>query len=314
MNKHILTLLGGSADELRVPMDAFVEVLAILADGARQAARFAVEGESRRKGPRPTWLDAATRFDLVGLTAGSAVVAIEAPTLREADPSRFEPSAQRTLFEEQPADFVDRTAVELFAQVFASAVEGDSSRVLADRPLLETCVRLARAAGGRFAGVRLDGLRDRENALVIRPEHLPRLERLRDDTPDPQAVRVAGILDTISATRVDIVLRLPDGTKVPARMEAHDPAELRALFGQRVVVSGIAHYRPSGQLLFVAVEALDATDEADAIFERLPAARAGRRIAPLVAQDENTGVGAFFGIWPGDESDRDLLDALEAIE
>ena len=89
--------------------------------------------------------------------------------------------------------------------------------------------------------------------------------------------------------------------------------QLRARFGQPVVLSGFAHYRPSGQILFVVIEELAAMDEADAIFERLPAPTIGRPIASPVAQDESTGVSAFFGTWPGDESDQDLLDALQAI-
>jgi hypothetical protein len=36
-------------------------------------------------------------------------------------------------------------------------------------------------------------------------------------------------------------------------------------------------------------------------------------VASLPPQAEGTGVSAFFGTWPGDESDEELLDALEAI-
>jgi len=56
-----------------------LETVGALLEGARQATRFFIEGESTRKGPRPAWLDAACSVDVTGLTAGSAVVALEAP-------------------------------------------------------------------------------------------------------------------------------------------------------------------------------------------------------------------------------------------
>lgn len=37
------------------------------------------------------------------------------------------------------------------------------------------------------------------------------------------------------------------------------------------------------------------------------------RVAPNVPQDEKSGVSAFFGTWPGDETEDDLLKALKAI-
>jgi len=36
-------------------------------------------------------------------------------------------------------------------------------------------------------------------------------------------------------------------------------------------------------------------------------------VARLIPQDESSGVAAFFGTWPGGESDEDLLAALDEI-
>lgn len=45
--------------------------------------------------------------------------------------------------------------------------------------------------------------------------------------------------------------------------------------------------------------------------ERASKATATMPAASPLPQDETTGVAAFFGTWPGDESDEELLDALE---
>lgn len=309
MKEHTLTLMGGTAEEVRVPASVLQEALAVLIDGARAATRFAVEGESTRKGTRPAWLEAACAIEVTALTAGSAVVGVEAPTLEDADPARF----ASELFEEGVA-LGRATAVDLFGEVLASVVEGEADSVMADRALLDVCARFARVGGAGFAGVRLGGLRNRDTPVEVTAVHAEQIERLRDETPTPQAVRVAGTLDTISASRADITLTLRDGTKVPVLLEGHDPDALKVLFNERVLVSGMAQYRPSGRLLRVLGESIGRARAEDAIFEVLPRAVAPLPVVLEQRQDEETGVSAFFGTWPGEESDGDLLDALQSMK
>lgn len=313
MNKHKLTLLGGSHGELRVRADILHETLGALLEGARHATRFFVEGESSRKGPRPGWLDSACRLDIRSLSAGSAALAVEAPTLEEAAPFRFGHEGQGALFDEPEHGVATQTAVDLFGTVLASVLEGQTDEVMADRALLDTCVRFARAAGDGSDGIRLEGLSGRAEAVTVRLDDVPRLEMLRDETPEPQAVRVCGVLDTISASRSDVLIRLSDGSKVPARLEEHDAETLQRLFDRRVVISGVAQYRPSGKLLLVDAESLSEAREADEFFETVPVARARLSVVPSKKQEGAAGVAAFFGTWPGDESDEELLEALRAI-
>lgn len=313
MKKHTLTLLGGTRGELRVPADVLLETVGALLEGARQATRFFIEGESPRKGPRPAWLDATCNIEVTGLTAGSAVVALEAPALADAVPDRFGGAHQVALFAD-PQQLLDasHSAVDIFAGVLASVVQGEKERVLADRALLDTCVRFARAAREGFDGVQLEGIAGLSAPLVVRRNDVAKIELLRDETPGPKAVRVSGTLDAISATKSDVLLTLTDGTTVAARLDAHDNEKLKALFGSRVVVSGMAQFRPSGKLLVIDVEHLGPARAGDAVFESAPKA-AARPVASLLPQDEAVGVSAFFGTWPGEESDEELLDALESI-
>jgi hypothetical protein len=252
-----MTLLGGTRGELRVPADILLETVGALLEGARQATRFFVEGESTRKGPRPAWLDAACNVEVTGLTAGSAVVTLEARTLVDAAPDCFGGAHQVSLFAE-PQITIDTgsTAVDIFASVLASVIQGDRERVLADRTLLDTCVRFARSVRDGFDGIQLEGIAGLDAPLVVRRNDVARIELLRDETPGPKAVRVTGMLDTISATKADVVLTLTDGTAVAARLDARDNEQLKSLFGTRVVVAGLAQFRPSGKLLVIDVEYL----------------------------------------------------------
>ncbi|KIG13502.1 hypothetical protein DB30_08014 [Enhygromyxa salina] len=277
------------------------------------ATRFAVEGESIRKGPRPAWLDAACAIDITALSPGSAVFELEAPTLQDIDTAQFGAGGHRSLFELHDHGFGAQTAVDLFGQVLVAVVEGQADDVIADRALLDTCLRFAKIPGSNYDGVQLDGLRNREKPLVISPRHVTQIELLRDETPTPQATRLAGTLDTISASRSEVILTLKSGAKVPARLEDHDPAALKEFFGKHVVVSGVAHFRPSGRLLLLDVESITEATAGDRLFEAVPVARKRTPVATPLAQDDSTGVSAFFGTWPGDESEDDLLNALQAM-
>lgn len=313
MKKHTMTLLGENYGQLRVPADILLEAVGALLEGARQATRFFVEGESTRKGPRPAWLDAACNIEVTGLAAGSVVIALEAPALSEAAPDRFGEAHQVSLFAE-PQRLIDSScsAVDIFAGVLSSVVRGDREHVLADRALLDTCVRFARAARDDFNGVRLEGIAGLDAPLVVRLSDVSKIELVRDETPGPKAVRVTGTLDTISASKSDVVLTLADGTAIAAHLDAQDNEQLKALFGSRVVVSGVAQFRPSGKLLVIDVEHLGPARDGDVVFESTPKATA-RSTASLLPQDEAPIVSTFFGTWPGDESDEELLRALEAI-
>ena len=135
---------------------------------------------------------------------------------------------------------------------------------------------------------------------------------MHNHTPAPKAVRLSADLETISASSPDIVLKLSDGSEVLARMEVHEPDQLRELFGERVVVSGIAQYRASGQLLRLEIESISPARRGDRLFETMTTALM-RPVGASVAQDATSGVAAFFGTWPGEETDEELLGALEAI-
>lgn len=316
MKRHALRLTGGPATELRVPADTLVEAVGALLEGAQRATRLFVEGESVRPGARPAWLDAACRIEVTGLSAGSAIVAVEAPTLAEAVPDRFGRERPESLFGEpgMPLDS-SRTAVDFFGDVLAAVVSGDRESLRADRSLLDSCIRFARAGGSTYEGLQLEGLSGRSEPVAVQRDIVRDIERLRDETPAPCAVRISGVLDTISASKTDVLLVLEGGETVVGRLQQPDPDALRALFGTAVVVSGVARYRPSGRLSVVDVEHVGPARAADAMWSRVPEPMPvrGAAVAQLVPQDATSGVSAIFGTWPGDETEEELLAALKEL-
>lgn len=315
MKQHRLVLQGGSAERLRLPIELLNEMLSAVQDGARRAARFHVEGSSASSGPRPRWLEACTAHVVTGLHPGSAVLELEAPVLQEVAPEQFGPQQQQDLFggAHGPID-ADGSAIDLFVRVLHQVKAGDAAAVHADRALLESCLRLACLPKGDFHAVVLSAGEDDCQSVELSPADVPQLEALIQDTPLPQAVRFTCVLDTISGSRQTALLRADSGETVLARCGSSvDPEALRTLWNERVLVTGTAHYRPSGSIQHIAVDGLQPAEAKDDLFAHTPLAPSRQPVFRTMPHDRKSGVASFIGTWPGDESDAELIEALQAI-
>lgn len=315
--QHKLVLMGGSPDEVRVKASTLKDVIEAMMEVARAATRFYVDGVSQQKGARPAWLDAACDMDILGLAAGSLAIAMEAPPLREVDPVRFGDSCQMKLLDEAPVPphpLGDFTVVDIVGQLMAEILANKDDEIVADGAVLDSCARLVRAASRGYSGIQLHGVHGQSSPVVVRQEHIARIERLRDATPPPQTVRVSGKLDSIVASRPDIRLLLADGTSVICRVEDHDIERLRALWGTDVVVSGTAHFGPTRRLLRIEVKDLSEARPEDRLFQQVPKARTASPVIDKRAAKGKRGVAGFFGTWPGDESEVELVDALTELK
>ena len=116
-----------------------------------------------------------------------------------------------------------------------------------------------------------------------------------------------GQLDMIRRSTRSFGLQLDDGSEVPGVLENADEVEqMRNFFGKRVLILGKAIYRPSGSLLRIDAHAIEHGEEQPSIFSKIPPARSRR--VPLTRK-VSAGQGwdsfsAYFGGWPGDETDE----------
>jgi hypothetical protein len=103
---------------------------------------------------------------------------------------------------------------------------------------------------------------------------------------------------------------LEHGEEVRGVLQEGDPELLQKYFGTEITVFGKAVYRPSGSLLRIDAQEILNTTAGRAAFSSIPEAlskipRTGGRL-----QTSKNGVVAFFGAWPGEETDDELLAAL----
>ena len=88
---------------------------------------------------------------------------------------------------------------------------------------------------------------------------------------------------------------------------------LQGYFGKDITVLGKAIYRPSGTLLRLDASEILPTAVGRRAFSKIPPSLAQPRAPERRLTPSRSGVASFFGTWPGEETDRDLLEALEEI-
>lgn len=294
------------------PPDALGEVLQAVPLAVRQSIRMGFQGRSTVRGRRPAWLRVISDIRLVDYQGtDDTVLVFEAPQFGEAHDELYQ---QPEFWPTKPPP--DDTGFDLLGDVLAdvAAEREDSDRF--DRPLLRGLSHFQRGLTQSFQGIYLSGHRYAESQpAALTSVTLDCARRLYEETPLPQRVRLVGRLDMIWQSRQGFALTLDDGQEVRGVLVEGDVSECKVLFNQRVLVQGRAIYRPSGRLLRIDAERIDAGAGEPALWSRVPPPR-GRKLDRqqfLQPQTLLNGVEAIFGKWPGDETDEEILDTLKRM-
>jgi hypothetical protein len=282
------------------------DVLDVVIEGSKRAVRMRTQGRSSARGKVPEWIEATADYS-VELNPGSTVLDLRVPTLLEAAPDTF---GQGEMFPEVDPE---RSSFHYFSESLAAAVAGDTDSPLFDRGLLEVFRRLDRAFDGGADAVTVENGRE----VRVRREHMQELARLEARIPPPQYVRVAGRLDAIRySDRTFTILSTTQNQRFRGIAEPRHVPDLQELWTRPVVVAGTAHFTPSGGLLRIEADGLRAArPDEESLWGKppRPLAQSQQTTELRVHQGPRSGINAIFGRWPGDESDEEVLDALEQL-
>ncbi len=306
MRRHTLRLVGPRAQGARLSATIFRDALDALIAGARHAVRLRVDGRGLTGQP-PAWLERVSEIDVLPLEAGSTVIALEAPTLAEAAPERF-----------SQLDFVlgldpTLTSVDVMEESLSDALSDNAGSERFDAGLLKTLAGFGRLWRHGIEHLELDGHR---GTIRLDSRGTAKLETLEKAMPPDQRVVVVGKLDQLHHSRRMFTIRTDDGKDVRGVAGEHVALdELGNMFGRRAAVSGVARFRPSGDVLLVDADAIDLDQGTTSVFSRVP-----KPLFPAMdvkslsrPQGPKSGISAIFGSWPGDETDEETLAILDEI-
>lgn len=295
-------LLEG-VDALDLPLSVLRDLCDLFVEGAQRCARLVAEGRSVARGTVPAWALAAADIHVSKFERGSLQLGLTVQRLVDAAPDAF---SQASLF--LPNADPDATALDLFLDATDDAAAGrrDSERL--DAGVLEVLAR----AGGLFttSAMRLSVQRVGRPAVTLDQSALVTIRKLTDETPPSRVTRVRGVFDTLTMSTRAVVLRLENGRVLRGFAGAIPIEHMKQLLGTDVVVEGVVAFRPSGDAIRVEIESVVPAKPGDSIWSSLPVAE------PLTARHRlpraDVGLDAWFGKWPGDETDAQLAEALQS--
>ncbi|MGL4512459.1 MAG: hypothetical protein ACRCT8_05155 [Lacipirellulaceae bacterium] len=299
----------------KLPPKQLGAFLAVLPDVARGAVSMSLRSRSRRKGWVPSWLVQAADLRLVDVVEKDATIWFECPTIGEAAEEIYR---QKSLFPElRPRP--DETALDLLGYVIGDVVDRQSDSERFDRPLLRDLARFRKAVGaaskGPFVSATIGSREGAGRRIAIDDNAILCAESLCNQVPSPRSVRVFGRLDVIEASTQRFRILLESGQRVAGSFDDSLFPTISGLWNLDVAVYGKAVYRPSGAVLRIDAESMRAATEADRFFGSIPESRGSLDAKRLrAAQVEHCGIAAMMGRWPGDESDKQIAEALAEIE
>jgi len=274
--------------------------------------RMAVEGTSTPRGVRPAWLARAADVRLVdyGNSNGETLLHIEAPALGQAAPELFE---QARLWPQGPEPEI--TAVDLAGSAVEDVRAANADSMLYDRPLLIRIARLRQLLDKALKRVDVPAGINGARSVPLDRQAVTNARQLSDRTPAPQEARVVGVLDMVRYSTRTFALKMADGSEVRGVLEQAEQIEsIGRLLNRKVLVLGRAVYRPSGAVLRIEARAVAEGEGQPPLFEKVPAPRRSRPpVVRFKPGEARSWLDSFFGKWPGDETDEELLATLHEI-
>jgi hypothetical protein len=296
MVDHVLRFRGAGTAEDPVHYGPLLRlVLNALVDGCQQATRFCVEGRSTAKGTAPAWLERAAAFHIEQRSRGELI--LQGAPLGNEIPNRLWPPPLFAAGNYEPA----RSSLDLLEDSLEHAIGGGTDSDLYDRSLLETFESFGRLFEYGVEAIELINGR----TVRLDPHALSRIQERRTHLPEDRKVSITGVLLTSWNSDRSFALGLETGAVVRGILNPTEAraANVAALHGKLVDVSGLARFHRSGAVFRIEAERLvqvGATPEpvdVKAQIRHLVEDGRVREARLRVQEEEEAGRGSAVGAW-----------------
>jgi hypothetical protein len=294
-----------------VPLSISSRLFRRLEDTARPCVRMAIEGTSAHVGAPPAWLERASEIRTIGFSSnnGHSILHIKAATLGSAAPELFE---QPSLW--PGIAFPEETALQVIAKISNAVRNKETGQDFYDPALLKHFSHWRGIFDHRLSGLRFpQSIKPLSHETILDAQVPESARQLSIQTPPPRQVRVVGKLEFIRHSTRSFGLLLQDGREVRGVLIDGTPELLQRHFGNEITILGKAIYRPSGTLLRLDAQEILDTTAGKTAFSSVPMALSRTPRPEKRPQSDKTGIAAFFGTWPGQETDEELLAALGEV-
>jgi hypothetical protein len=245
------------------------------------------------------------------MAKGSTTLVIDAPTLGTVAHDQI---SQADLWDTPPK------ASDTALTVLSKSLHDASSEILEseryDTGVLDALLNLKQLLRDEGLSIKLTSAKRREENFILDQGTVNTIQRVKKATPEPQAILVSGVLDTIEHSKKRFQLTLKKGETVRGKIDEEliKAEQMRKHWGQSVTIKGVLHYKASGRPRFLEAQMIDVSQRGDEIFETIAAPKSVAQIW-AEAKSKISGrdvVAEIWGKWPGDESTEQILDMLRS--
>ena len=309
--KYELRVQGLAVPAGTIPVHALLDLMQGLVDTAERGLRLAIQGESVKRGKAPAWLAKAVDLNFTGLKAGSTILAIEAPTFGDTIGGQLQ-NQERSFLQVLPQD----TALSLVSRSIRDATAENLESDYYDTGVLNGLLELRGFFRTYAKALELSVEGRAEPEFILHDQDMEKVERLKKETPEPQAFVVSGLLDEIEHSNRRFQIVLGDGRVIPGRIDEEFMTfeELRSYWGTPVTVKGMVYFKPTGRVRLLEAHLIRAAEPGEEVFDEMPTADTASELFET-AHLKAGFVSPFReirGMWPGDESLDKILEALRA--
>lgn len=307
--RYTVRIRGLKTPDGTIPLTALREISDALLHGSERALRLSVEGASVKKGKIPGWLSKSLEFTIAGISKGSTVLEIQAPTLGESAPQQIR---QQNLWYTLPNP--EDTALSLLSRSVLDATSEKLESEYYDRGVLTALLAFERPLKKYMSELEVNSEAKRGDNFKIGHLELGEISRMKAEIPEPRAIVVAGSFNLIEHAQGRFKIDLGDNRSIPGRADlslvTHEV--MRKLWGKKVTIKGIAHYSPSGKTRFVEALMIKPFEAGDELFLGIPESRPPLRLVRELAREyeAESPLKAIWGQWPGEESIDEILTIL----
>ncbi|MBI5215428.1 MAG: hypothetical protein HY960_06705 [Ignavibacteriae bacterium] len=209
-------------------------------------------------------------------------------------------------------DLLSLTPMALVIQTFRSALLEDEDKNDLDKPLLKTLLKFKKNLLSHREVIYFSN-RGTIPEIEITFESFKTIEYLEDAIPEPNKVIVNGRLDEMKYSRSKLVLITDEGNINAFTKNVNIINSMAEYFGKDLTISGMAHYKPGGQLSYIEVQEFSQPGQKDKFFSRKPSAMNARQQIAFQLKSGKTRnpLSLITGKWPGDESLDEILKDLD---
>ena len=252
MYKHRIILKNFDLEDGKISFSKLRELQEKLTDLAEGAVLNLIEGRSKPgRGQKPKWLKKAIDFQITGLNSGSTILEIEALKISEVYQGK-----QFGIFDEPDADkLLSESAFGLASYVYDKAVTQPESSGILDKYLLQKITAFSKILDSDNSEIKLiSNDKSPVTSVTIKRNTLQQVSVTEQKTRDSVKTAITGTLDVMRHKKEQMEIITTGDQRIRAFPSGNlDIKNLKNFFGEKVKITGMAHFKTDGSLKFIEI-------------------------------------------------------------